>query len=185
MTNKLNKEQQQLVEDNHNLIYGIMHQYKLSLDAPEDYYGAAAVGLCNAALHYDPDRNIKFSTYAYICMGREIQREKDINRTNDMPTLLSLDADCITENKNPLSFKDVIKDRYDYISSKEILVALEQACNEFTNEEKLIFDLLTQRFLNFREIGEELGLSKQCVHQKFIKMRNKISHFLTLDDFKI
>lgn len=185
MTIKLNEEQKQLVTDNHNLIYGIMKQYKLNFDAPEDYYGAAAVGLCNAALHYDPNRNVKFSSYAYVCMSREIQKEKDINHTNNMPVLLSLDADCITENKNPLSFKDILQDKYDATSMKEILIALEQASKDFTDEEIIIFELLTQRFLNFREIGEELGLSKQRIHQKFVKMRKKIGQYLVLDDFKI
>lgn len=185
MTIKLSEEQKQLVANNHNLIYGIMKQYTLSFDAPEDYYGAAAVGLCNAALYYDASKNIKFSTYAYVCMSREIQREKDINRTNNMPVLISLDADCITEDKNPLSFKDILQDKYDAISVKEILVALEQASKDFTDEEIIIFELLTQRFLNFREIGEELGLSKQRIHQKFVKMRKKIGKYLVLDDFKI
>lgn len=185
MTNKLTEEQKQLVADNHNLIYSIINQYKLSYNTPEDYYGAAAVGLCNAALHYDSSKNIKFSTYAYVCMSREIQKEKDINRTNNTSILLSLDADCIIGDNKPLSFKDIICDKFDEINAAEILMALEKATKDFTDEEKLIFDLLTQRFMNFREIGEELGVSRQRIHQKFIKMRKKISKYISLDDFKI
>ena len=80
---QLNKTQQKLVEDNHNLIYSFMNKNKLSFDAVEDWYGTCAVGLCKAALIFNPNKNIAFSTLAYVCMANEMKlvfrsQEKEI-----------------------------------------------------------------------------------------------------------
>lgn len=40
----MTKEQQKLVEDNHNLIYLYLKNSNLPVD---DYYGIASIGLCN------------------------------------------------------------------------------------------------------------------------------------------
>lgn len=73
---RLTLEQQTLVEKNHNLIYAMLHKYKLPID---DYYGIAAIGLCNAALAYDPTKG-KFSTFACRVMINELFGE--IRREN-------------------------------------------------------------------------------------------------------
>ena len=65
----MTKEQQKLVEDNHNLIYLYLKNSNLPVD---DYYDLAAIGLCNAALTYDKTSKAKFSTYAYQCIKFEV-----------------------------------------------------------------------------------------------------------------
>ena len=62
---KLTEEQRKFVEDNHNLIYSFAKKNGLDL---EEYYGILAIGLCKAALSFDPDRGFLFSTYAYKSM---------------------------------------------------------------------------------------------------------------------
>ena len=44
----LTKEQKELVENNHKLIYYYIHKNGLSVD---EYYDILAIGLCKAALH--------------------------------------------------------------------------------------------------------------------------------------
>ena len=60
-------EHTRIVEENHNLIYGFLHKYKLS----EDFYGDAAIGLCKATQSYDESKGSSFATYAYKCMFNE------------------------------------------------------------------------------------------------------------------
>ena len=69
----LNEEQRQLVEENHNLIYGFAHRHHINLD---DYYGTLAISLCKAGESYN-DKKGKFSTYAYTLMWRDYLNEMD------------------------------------------------------------------------------------------------------------
>ena len=66
----LTQQQQQLVEDNHKLIYFYLYRNSLSVD---EFYDVAAIGLCKAAITYNGQT--KFSTYAYACIKCEIFNE--------------------------------------------------------------------------------------------------------------
>ena len=68
----MTKEQENLVIENHNLIYYFIHKYNLSI---EDYYDICAIGLCKAALNYNTSRNINFDTYAGVVIQNEIKQE--------------------------------------------------------------------------------------------------------------
>lgn len=48
------------------------HYYKYRKD--EDVIQSGMLGLCEAANNYDPEKG-KFSTYACVCIRREIARE--------------------------------------------------------------------------------------------------------------
>lgn len=68
--NKLNEAQVILVEDNIKLAYSRANKmikkyssFKLSLDE-DDFYSYAFEGLCDAAIRYDENRNVAFSTFA-------------------------------------------------------------------------------------------------------------------------
>lgn len=86
---QLNYNQQKLVEDHHNLIYSFMNQYKLSLNAVEDWYGCCAVALCKAAIIYNPNKDAAFSTLAYVCMHNEMKQIRRKQAQEDI--VLSLD----------------------------------------------------------------------------------------------
>lgn len=69
-------EHTRMVEENHNLIYGFLHKYKLS----ENFYGDAAIGLCKAAESYDETNGCSFATYAYRCMFNECGMAIRVNK---------------------------------------------------------------------------------------------------------
>ena len=50
----LTSTQQKMVEENHNLIYGMAHKYKINLD---EYYDVLAIGLCKAAMTFDETKD--------------------------------------------------------------------------------------------------------------------------------
>lgn len=65
MKKPLTREQQNLVTENHNLIYEFAKRKHLAVD---EYYGILAIGLCQAAQIYNSDSG-KFSTVANKCMN--------------------------------------------------------------------------------------------------------------------
>lgn len=86
----MTKEQEQLVTDNHNLIYWFIQKKNLDIDL---YYDVLAIGLCKAAIHYNESKNSKFATYAVVVMDNEYKAEcrRNMSQGRRCDTLCSLD----------------------------------------------------------------------------------------------
>lgn len=63
----MTKEQEQLVTDNHNLIYYYLKRHNLDISS---YYDVCAIGLCKAAMSYDKNKS-SFATYALHIIHNE------------------------------------------------------------------------------------------------------------------
>ncbi len=100
----MTKEQRQMAEKNHNLIYAFLRLKKLST---EDWYDIAAIGLCKAALNYKPDKGCGFSHYAYSVMTNEVRTE--MRKYNAL----------VRKDKDILYYDDFIK--YDNCENEKII----------------------------------------------------------------
>ena len=96
----LTQQQQQLVEDNHKLIYFYLYRNSLSVD---EFYDVAAIGLCKAAITYNGQT--KFSTYAYSCIKceifNELHRQKSARKI-PMDKQLSYDIKTMVKKNGPI-----------------------------------------------------------------------------------
>ena len=98
-----------MVEDNLELVSFVVYRYFCSTGMElEDLISIGNIGLCQAAATYNPDLNIKFSTYAGRCIINAIKRAK---RKHE-PDVLSLNeklfddgGDCQDE------YIDALEDR--------------------------------------------------------------------------
>lgn len=89
---RLSHEQQQMVEDNIGLVgYAIGHYGHQGLDTGDDTFQIGVIGLIQAVATYDPDRSIKFSTYAIPCILNELRREARRQMRGRGMILISLD----------------------------------------------------------------------------------------------
>jgi RNA polymerase sporulation-specific sigma factor len=99
-------EQERLVTQNLRLAGFFAQKYAGSGIEIDDLYSIACVGLCKAALAFDPARS-KFSTYASRCMTNELnmalRRRKEIRHG---VTVVSLDGELL----EGLTYKDLIAD---------------------------------------------------------------------------
>lgn len=158
----MTEEQKKLVEDNHNLIYSFIIDNHMEID---DYYDIAAIGLCNAAMNYNPEKNAQFHTYAYKCMKYEVC--KAIKFENTVKRKATKEA-VHYQNKDEEG-EDV--DRLDLMSC---ITGFEDdaICNVMFNEyiDKLdkkkrhILLLLNQGYTQM-EIAKVFGISHQWVSQ--------------------
>lgn len=95
----MTEEQKLLVENNHNLIYFMIHKMNESV---EEYYDLAAIALCKAAINYRPD-NGSFANFACRCIRNEILLD---HRARMMPKrwmneyLISYDAPTLVQNED-------------------------------------------------------------------------------------
>ena len=171
MDDALSKDQQDLVSDNHNLIYSYAN--KMNLDINE-YYGLLAIGLCKAAKTYDPNRGYAFSTYAYYVMRTECyQYWRHLSGGNQIP------EELIFSYNAPLSDEDDGKDYIERINDifgtyqlNTTGVEVKEFLESLTKKEKqIIFEKMhgyTQK-----EIAIHIGKSQTIVCRMVNRIKEK------------
>lgn len=173
----LTKEQQDLVEENHNLIYGFAKKKNLDID---EYYDILAIGLCNAAIIYNNEKG-NFSTLAFTCMETILYHQwRHEHRKTAIPNEIILSYDVKmdgedSDNKN--SFLDSFASKdciYDTVEGKIMKDAL---LNILTEKERKIVELLDSG-LDTVQIAILRGCSKQNISHYVKKIRKKITDYL-------
>lgn len=164
MSQTLNEQQRKLVEDNHNLIYSFLNSHHLSLDAVEDWYGTAAIGLCKAALIYDESRGSKFSTLAYLCMDNEVKMIMRNNR-KCVSTVASLDDEV--RSSDGCCLADVVPDNRDFYFSIYLNDAIAIATRKLSERDKQFIDLIVNHGKTNTEIARQFGVSQPTVSRVY------------------
>lgn len=168
---QLNKTQQKLVEDNHNLIYSFMNKNHLSFETVEDWYGTCAVGLCKAALTYNPDRNVKFSVLAYVCMSNEMKivfRQQDKEIKNTLSLQYNLD-----EEEN-ISLQDCISNHNDEIGEIEFYTVFNKYYDKLNEMHKSIINDMIYTNMTQKELCSKYKLSQSYISKIYNKFLNNI-----------
>lgn len=160
----LNKDQQKLVEDNYKLIYS--YAYKTNLDIYE-YYDILAIGLCHAALEYDPSKG-KFSTYAYAAMCNEVYN----HWRNTYKLKRAIPQDMLVSYNEILNEKIETLDIISYQAQKDILresygldishLFIEENIKKLNDKERFIV-LRSALGYKQKEIAKELGISQSYI----------------------
>lgn len=167
----LTKEQKNLVEKNHNLIYYVLLKHELSIN---EYYDIAAIALCNAAKKYNEKRG-SFTNFAVHCIEMQLRCEhrRDTNkkRLANVGTV-SMDADMTGDGCNIGLFIGK-----SYIDYDVILVDVRSVLDE---QQRTIFDYLLLGYTQC-ELAKILNISQPVVSRKITKMRQIIKKELCLE----
>jgi len=113
----MTEQQQALVLENMRLVSHCAMKFQHSGISWDDLCSCGNLGLVKAAINFDPEKNIRFSTYAGRCIDNEIyillrQRKKH------SPVTESLDCEILgTEG---LRFHDVLTDDTDMADAVEL-----------------------------------------------------------------
>lgn len=174
MTQELNFEQQKLVEDNHNLIYAVMKKYNLGMNETEDWYGLLAVGLCKAAMSYNPDKGQKFTTFAHTVLENEVKmalrkKKSRIDNVCSLDEPVSDDDSCV--------LGDMIEDPEDRFSAVEISEAMEMALSRLSERDKLILNEYINSDAKQKEIAERFGVTQSQVSGVVKKYKDSIREY--------
>lgn len=168
----MTKEQEQLVTDNHNLIYFFLNKWGKILEYSDmtDYYDICAIGLCKAAITYDSSKDVKFATYAGVCIENEIKIELR-NRKKYSAPVYSLDMtfNNTSDGTGEIAFEENLTtglSAYDEILPYQ----LDKVLN--AREYKLVA-LILQDYTQI-EIGNIIGISQAQVSKMFSKIKQKL-----------
>ena len=160
----LTKEQQELIEDNHNLILGYCKSKGIDVS---EYYDILALAICKAAYCYISSV-ANFSTFAYKCFDSAIRNEyrKQYTKIGKIEKeMLSLDYEISEDGDVICCLGDVISDNFnleDSVGNKLFLSDIMKCLKE--NETFVLCELFLEK-RTLQDIGNELGLSRQRVAQ--------------------
>lgn len=178
MEQKLNTKQQQLISENHNLIYGFAHKRKLNLD---EYYDILALALCRAALSYDLHKS-SFQTYAYMIMGSEVnayQRAliKPKRKLDKSIKEIRLDEPIKGYSGDSSTGEYIIHPSIPLSEMCEGKIMAEKMLSVLSNKEQKIVMGKKEGLTNY-EIGKQLKCSAQNIDYYIRKIRRKwVKHF--------
>lgn len=156
---------QQLIEDNINLVYFVIHTYYPTFAKDEDIVQCGMVGLCLAADSWDEARGT-FSTYATRCIKYEIIKE--FIRRKRHTNQLSLDYEYHDKSGERFTLADKLEGSpdVDWVDVDEIR-------GNLNDVDRQVFDLKYSGLKN-REIAKLFGWSNQVVTKRLRKMKLKL-----------
>lgn len=151
----LTSEQSELVENNHNLIYGCAKHYNIDIN---EHYGLLALGLCKAAQDYDCTKSA-FNTYAYYRMYQEY-RNMIKGLYYDKRKISQMTSSLDSENR-----KTKIDPGEEDMNLSNIENNLLLRSKEVLTPKQFQVAKLYATGLSSKDIADILHCSKQCVHQ--------------------
>ncbi len=129
-----NQEKAQWFEDNSSLIWHCVKKFlgyfsEIPSIDPNDLYQIAAIAVLSAFDHYTPNNEVKFSTYATICMENALKmyvrsefaekRPKQITSMDDERTENLLQNEVVhTSLEDHYVFQEMLENVYAYIEKK-------------------------------------------------------------------
>lgn len=186
----LTEQQKDIIKKNHNLIYKFIHKRSLNVD---DYYGIAAMGLCNAAVAFDSNANTKFSTLAYKCMENELIdfKKKECSKKR-IPSnkIFSYDSPCnananddggdsLMDEIAALNIWGNTPDSYKATPEEIVMTRLkyEDMINGLSDRERMIVKL-SYVGMNQEQMAEKIGCKQQMVSYYLKRIRRKVANWI-------
>lgn len=163
-----------LAENNIGLAYYFAQQYVGNGIEYDDLKSLALVGLVKAANTFNPDNDIKFSTYAAVCIKNEIKMCFRKQKTYNQFHMVSLEEPL---NDEGFELKDTIED--DDIGFDEVLSMhddLQCAMKILTNRERQVMEMKYVMNLSQTETARILGVQQPSISKiadrALLKLRN-------------
>ena len=167
---------ERLFNDNINLAYYVARKINIPNMLDEDKFQISMLALWKACETYDPNRNLKFSTYASVCIKNELLMTK---RKRSVDTI-SLDTPLKTEDE--LYLKDIIASDVDVTSSVQddiMLVEINKLKEKYLSRmEQQVIDLYYMQGKTQVEISKILGIYQAQISRYKTKAINKLRYWI-------
>lgn len=148
-----------------------------------DLYQEGLIGLITAINNFKEQKDIKFSTFAFICIKRKIiSAVRDANRKKHSILNDSYSLDYKNDNDDTRGFDNILTT--DVGGLEDLLVSKEnneyfikRLNEELSDFEKMVYDLRINNF-NYDEIAATLGKTQKSIDGALGRIRIKIKSIL-------
>ena len=180
----LTDSQRALVEENLGLISYAMKKLPLYLFDYEDAFQIGAIGLMKAAYAFDPERNLKFATFAVPCIVNELRMAlRHINSSNPPGRTCSYDATLLNLDGEAYSLIDFIPsneqlpdEQYVVHETLDSVIAILRNIRD--KDAFMIVQMVVQN-RSQEEIAAVLGITQSAVSRKIRKIRSSLRDALS------
>lgn len=162
---------------NDRLNYRIAKKFLNSGEDIEDLASISRIGMIKAIKSFDPNKEIKFATYATRCMTNEIlmsfRREKKHKNNVSLEQPLYYDGEG-----NELKLEDLIEsgapDAIDSYIEKENLARLRQAVSELEGRDRVIIEEMYFKGKTQKQVAQLLEISQSYISRIEKKVLKKL-----------
>lgn len=169
MAMELTPEQAEFVEKNMNLVYKFVSKFCNGTEDRDDLISDASLGLCKAAMFFDPSKGFAFSSYAYTCMMnsccmgiKERQKQTSLNS-------ISLDESVYTDDGSEARIENIVGSEDD-TSAIEISADMEEFLENAATLDLRILLSLAQGYTQAK-IADELGFTRSYINARVVRLR--------------
>ncbi len=180
-----NGARMELIEQNMWVVYYAAKKYANTYNAFEDLVSIANLGLVKAMYAFDPDKNVKPSSFALKCIKNEFLMY--FRRTNRLQKEVSIEQPLIAEeNGRALSIGDTIATDeeivWEEVFKKQCNCDLQRAINSLDKRDKWIMDMRFglggEREHTQSEVAEQLHVTQSYISKVEKKLLKKIRNML-------
>ncbi len=190
LTNEEEKELMKNFQENRNLfilrnlrlIVYTVKKFATNKTESEEFFSVGTIGLLKAVNTFNPDKKIKFSTYASRCIQNEIlmymRACKKHNNTISLDDIVSTD-----KNGNTLTYMDILYDDKssdfpeNFFNQDLVSELLDIALNRLTYKEQVIFLYSVLGGKTQRKTADFMNLSQSYISRLGIRSYKKIRYF--------
>lgn len=173
------------VNRNLRLVAYIVKKFATNKTDFDDFFSVGTIGLMKAVNTFNPEKEIKFATYASRCIENEIlmyMRASKKHNITSLDEIISTDYDG-----NELTYKDVIKDEKSsnfqetFLNHDLASDLLDIALNRLTYKEQVVL-LYKLAGKKQKSIGKLMGLSQSYISRLEKSTHKKIKRFFKEQD---
>lgn len=174
------------VNRNLRLVAYIVKKFATNKTDFDDFFSLGTIGLMKAVNTFNPEKKIKFSTYAIRCIENEIlmymRASKKHNNVTSLDEIIHTDYDG-----NELTYQDVIKDEKSsnfqetFLNHDLASDLLDIALNRLTYKEQVVL-LYKLAGKKQKSIGKLMGLSQSYISRLEKSTHKKIKRFFKEQD---
>lgn len=178
-----------LVEHNLRLVAHIIKKYYANINDQDDLVSIGTVGLIKAVNTFNPDKNIKLSSYASRCIENEILMyfRSVKKRSQDISLNEAIDSD---KDGNPLTLMDIMSCEDNVIDNLDTKIKSVQVKDfikkELNERERMIiilrYGLNNSKPLTQREVADILKISRSYVSRIETKALKKLKKCFDKED---
>lgn len=177
----LNLPIDEILEEYKPLVVSIARRYFLAGADFEDLIQEGMIGLYKAVQSYDEKAQASFTTFANLCITRQIQSAIKHANTNKNKVLneLTISGDDAEEKMNLIvSLEPNPEDKF--ISSQNMDYINKQIQTNLSQFERQVLNYYIEG-LKYDDIASKLNVSRKTIDNTLVKIRKNLSFLLKLD----
>ena len=176
------KELEKVVKEHENLIHSIAKKYsKIGINY-NDIFSEGLIGLLVASERFKPEKNIKFSTYAFYWIRSKILNFVRFVKSNENKSQ-KIEHQTIGQKffgKDWEEFESYNDKSFENLDIDELIKYIHLGVNQLSERERFVIynRILTRNKKTLHELAEKLNITRETVRNIEQKSIKKIKQFL-------